>query len=89
MMSEIGRLTIQACCAGVWLHGEAVAAGMVMAADMSHRLGWIDGDILERTTALLQRAQLPTVPPEVWRMCILLLPPASECPAEEPACWFG
>jgi 3-dehydroquinate synthase len=27
---------------GEWLHGEAVSAGMVMAADMSFRLGWID-----------------------------------------------
>jgi 3-dehydroquinate synthetase len=27
---------------GQWLHGEAVSAGMVMAADMSFRLGWID-----------------------------------------------
>jgi 3-dehydroquinate synthetase len=27
---------------GVWLHGEAVAAGTVMALEMSMRLGWID-----------------------------------------------
>lgn len=27
---------------GVWLHGEAVAIGTVMAADLSKRLGWID-----------------------------------------------
>jgi 3-dehydroquinate synthase len=33
---------------GSWLHGEAVAAGMVMAADLSHRLGWIDRGILDR-----------------------------------------
>ena len=33
---------------GSWLHGEAVAAGMVMAADMSHRLGWIDRGIVDR-----------------------------------------
>ncbi|WP_423808677.1 3-dehydroquinate synthase family protein, partial [Proteus mirabilis] len=26
---------------GTWLHGEAVATGMVMAADLSQRLGWI------------------------------------------------
>jgi 3-dehydroquinate synthetase len=49
----------------VWLHGEAVAAGMVMAADMSHRLGWIERDVLQRATRLLQRAQLPTAPPKV------------------------
>lgn len=34
---------------GVWLHGEAVAVGMVMAADLSQRLGWISTDDLERT----------------------------------------
>lgn len=51
--------------AGVWLHGEAVAAGMVMAADMSHRLGWIDQSILDRTRRLLQRAHLPVEPPQV------------------------
>jgi len=51
--------------AGVWLHGEAVAAGMVMAADMSHRLGWIDQSILDRTRRLLQRAKLPVEAPQV------------------------
>ena len=34
---------------GVWLHGEAVAAGTVMAADMSYRLGWIDKSLRDRT----------------------------------------
>ena len=51
--------------AGVWLHGEAVAAGMVMAADMSHGLGWIDESILDRTRLLLQRAKLPVEAPQV------------------------
>ena len=51
--------------AGVWLHGEAVAAGMVMAADMSVRLGWIEEEILHRTVALLEKAELPTRPPKV------------------------
>lgn len=50
---------------GVWLHGEAVSAGMVMAADMSFRLGWIQQDILDRTRKLLQRAHLPVEPPQV------------------------
>lgn len=49
---------------GVWLHGEAVAAGMVMAADMSVRLGWISEDILHRTQELLERCRLPVVPPK-------------------------
>ena len=33
---------------GSWLHGEAVSAGTVMAADLSYRLGWIDKDIYDR-----------------------------------------
>ena len=51
--------------AGVWLHGEAVAAGTVMAADMSYRLGWIEKDILDRTVRLLERAKLPIAAPAV------------------------
>lgn len=51
--------------AGVWLHGEAVAAGMVMAVDMSRRLGWIDQELLDRTRDLLVRANLPVAPPQV------------------------
>ena len=35
---------------GSWLHGEAVAAGTAMAADLSHRLGWIDRSIMDRCT---------------------------------------
>ena len=49
---------------GVWLHGEAVATGMVMAADLSHRLGWISAGDAQRAKALLERAGLPVVPPE-------------------------
>lgn len=48
---------------GVWLHGEAVAAGMVMAADLSHRLGWLNGDDVRQVRSLLQRAGLPDVAP--------------------------
>ena len=51
--------------AGVWLHGEAVSAGTVMAADMSYRLGWIERDILDRTVRLLERAKLPVAAPAV------------------------
>ena len=47
-----------------WLHGEAVAAGMCMAADLSHRLGWIKAVELERATRLLGRVGLPTSPPD-------------------------
>ena len=40
-----------------------------MAADMSLRLGWIEESIVHRTIALLEKAELPTRPPQV------LLPP--------------
>ena len=48
---------------GTWLHGEAVAAGMVMAADLSRRLGWLDGASVERVRALIRRAGLPAAAP--------------------------
>tara|TARA_R110002167_G_scaffold52118_1_gene150806 strand:- start:1039 stop:2130 length:1092 start_codon:yes stop_codon:yes gene_type:complete len=49
---------------GVWLHGEAVATGMVMAADLSARLGYITWQEAARAKALIERAGLPVVPPE-------------------------
>ncbi len=48
---------------GVWLHGEAVAAGTVMALEMSMRLGWISQQARDRGIRLMQRAGLPVVPP--------------------------
>ena len=48
---------------GVWLHGEAVATGMVMAADLSARLGYINWQEAARAKALIARAGLPVVPP--------------------------
>ncbi|CAN6218551.1 unnamed protein product [Urochloa humidicola] len=48
---------------GAWLHGEAVAAGTVMATDMSHRLGWIDESIKKRVVDILEQAKLPITPP--------------------------
>ncbi|NNH34819.1 3-dehydroquinate synthase [Acinetobacter sp. NIPH 2377] len=50
---------------GVWLHGEAVATGMVMAADLSQRMGWISLDDLERTKKIIQRAHLPVKCPAI------------------------
>ena len=50
---------------GVWLHGEAVACGMVLAADLSHRLGFMPAAFVERLTALIQRAGLPVQPPSL------------------------
>jgi len=49
---------------GVWLHGEAVATGMLMAVDLSCRLGWLEQEMLERTKKLLLAAQLPISAPE-------------------------
>lgn len=48
---------------GVWLHGEAVAAGTVMALEMSHRLGWISAGERDRGVRLFMAAGLPVVPP--------------------------
>ena len=50
---------------GVWLHGEAVATGMVMAADLSHLMGWISAQDLERTKKIIQRANLPIKCPQI------------------------
>ncbi|GGY36114.1 3-dehydroquinate synthase [Bacterioplanes sanyensis] len=48
---------------GEWLHGEAVATGMLMAADLSRRLGWISALDVERLQRLLSKARLPIVGP--------------------------
>jgi 3-dehydroquinate synthase len=44
---------------GPWLHGEAVAAGMVMAAELSELMGYLKKTEVSRVRALLQRAGLP------------------------------
>ena len=54
---------------GKWLHGEAVACGMVMAARLSQRLGLIDEVLVQRLTNLIKAAGLPVIGPR--------LPPAS------------
>lgn len=46
-----------------WLHGEAVAVGMLMAADLSCRLGWVSADEVEKLSLLLSRCDLPVRPP--------------------------
>ena len=48
---------------GNWLHGEAVAAGMMMAIDLSIRQGWVDESVRARSLQLLERANLPVRPP--------------------------
>lgn len=50
---------------GEWLHGEAVGCGMVMAADLSCRMGFIDTTAKSRITALVQAAGLPVVAPDL------------------------
>jgi len=50
---------------GTWLHGEAVAAGMVMAAEFSARLGWFPEEQIERLKDLLVCLALPTAPPKI------------------------
>ncbi|MBD2857976.1 3-dehydroquinate synthase [Spongiibacter sp. KMU-158] len=49
---------------GSWLHGEAVATGMVLALQLSCRLGWIDASLVERATSLLSSCNLPVEPPK-------------------------
>lgn len=48
---------------GSWLHGEAVAAGTVMAALLSQQLGWLDARAIERVRALFERIGLPVAGP--------------------------
>ncbi|WP_305856205.1 3-dehydroquinate synthase [Balneatrix alpica] len=49
---------------GNWLHGEAVAAGTMLAAKMSARLGWLSEAEVQRVAAVLDAAGLPTESPE-------------------------
>ena len=48
-----------------WLHGEAVAIGMVMAMDLSERSGRTVAGTAARVRALLARAGLPIAPNEL------------------------
>jgi len=48
---------------GNWLHGEAVATGMVLAADLSRRHGWINDDEYQQIKVLVEHANLPVNPP--------------------------
>jgi len=50
---------------GNWLHGEGVAAGTIMAADLSKRMGWIVNDDVERIKALFKRSKLPVTAPDL------------------------
>lgn len=48
---------------GVWLHGEGVAAGTMMAADLSCRMGWISAEDVASIDRLFKAAHLPTHAP--------------------------
>ncbi len=50
---------------GEWLHGEAVAAGMVIAAVLSQQLGWLGLPDVQRIERILQRARLPIRAPRL------------------------
>lgn len=50
---------------GVWLHGEAVAAGTILAADLSQRMGWLNSEQISRIRALLSAANLPLNAPKL------------------------
>jgi 3-dehydroquinate synthase len=49
---------------GVWLHGEAVAAGTMLAAQLSEKLNWLNISDLQRIEAILKAAKLPVEPPK-------------------------
>jgi 3-dehydroquinate synthase len=48
---------------GTWLHGEGVSIGTAMAATMSEKMGWIDGELRGRIYDIFERAGLPVALP--------------------------
>ena len=48
---------------GNWLHGEAVAAGSILAMDLSWRMGNVTDEDFSRTVSLFKAAKLPVLPP--------------------------
>jgi len=48
---------------GAWLHGEGVGCGMVLASELSARLGLMPANFVDRMTRLIERARLPTQAP--------------------------
>jgi 3-dehydroquinate synthase len=50
---------------GVWLHGEAVAAGTVMAAELSKSMGWLNNDDVKRIKAIFKESNLDLKAPSL------------------------
>ncbi len=50
---------------GEWLHGEGVACGMVLASELSARLGLMPPAFVDRMTRVIERAGLPVVAPRM------------------------
>lgn len=50
---------------GVWLHGEAVATGTIMAADLSQRMGWLSEAQVQRIKTIMLAAKLPIQAPDL------------------------
>ena len=50
---------------GTWLHGEAVAMGIILAANLSNKLDWLPTSVVNRTVKLFQSCQLPLHPPRI------------------------
>lgn len=50
---------------GLWLHGEAVAAGTLMAAELSSRLGMLSNQDVARVEGLFKRVGLPVLGPQL------------------------
>ncbi|MDA8382315.1 MAG: 3-dehydroquinate synthase [Betaproteobacteria bacterium] len=50
---------------GTWLHGEAVAAGTMLAARLSQHLGWLGAADVSRVAAILSAARLPVRAPDL------------------------
>lgn len=48
---------------GVWLHGEAVAVGTIMAAELSLQMGWLQTEDVQRIKTIFANAKLPQTPP--------------------------
>ena len=57
---------------GTWLHGEAVAAGMVAASRLAERLGRVPASVTARQQKLLAAFGLPTEPLPEWDIDALL-----------------